>query len=582
MTLFHYFDKTWRKTSILFVFMLICTVVSAQGQVPLELEVGGLFASGDFFVAIIGGIVLAFAFQLLLTNLSAAIGLNAASTVTSSSHSSGTESGSSGSSMHEKADSVHETMRTISSAFGIWTVVTVSLSLFFASWLAVELAGAVNVLGAVVVALVTWGLFYLISVTLETATAASILSSLASASKELLNSISETTASVFTKSEESRQADTAAAVTAAVKEELFGKIKLNKTISEFLDQIVAEMGPERYREELAELLDHAEVRTYMRENRFDPETTQLIHELKMKPHEFNREKARSVAMRVKEAFSGAKEEMHTEKPRAEKAIDTAMRVGGMSNEEAEATRHRVEDYLRRTGKAELNPEGIKHDFEQLLSEPKAGAQALKARLNAVDRDTVTAVLTQRQDMSPEEAQRTADRVFVIVEDIRDKTHAATETSKAKVEETENKVLDKVEGYLASLDRPSETLEPEAVRHDIEMLFHDPKEGAEALLHRAETLDRQDVVALLESKRGIDREKAERIVDQIMESRDRAVAKLRHMKEEVERRLEQAKQEALHQANEVRKTAATAAWWMFACGVVSAIAAALGGWVGVLT
>ncbi len=104
----------------------------------------------------------------------------------------------------------------------------------------------------------------------------------------------------------------------------------------------------------------------------------------------------------------------------------------------------------------------------------------------------------------------------------------------------------------------------------------------ALFDRAKSLERQDIVALIESKRDIDREHANKIVDEIMAARERMIAKAQKMKDDIEKRLEQARRDAMHQADEMRKTAAVAAWWIFASSVVSGLAAALGAWVAVLT
>ena len=57
----------------------------------------------------------------------------------------------------------------------------------------------------------------------------------------------------------------------------------------------------------------------------------------------------------------------------------------------------VQSYLRDTGKGELNPEGIKRELELMLNNPQAGSSALKSRLANFDRDTLTQLLTQRQE-----------------------------------------------------------------------------------------------------------------------------------------------------------------------------------------
>jgi hypothetical protein len=69
-----------------------------------------------------------------------------------------------------------------------------------------------------------------------------------------------------------------------------------------------------------------------------------------------------------------------------------------------------EDYLRNTNKEELNPEGIKRDLQQLFNDPREGLKSVSDRLSHFDRDTLVSLLSQREDISEEEANRIADNV----------------------------------------------------------------------------------------------------------------------------------------------------------------------------
>ena len=60
------------------------------------------------------------------------------------------------------------------------------------------------------------------------------------------------------------------------------------------------------------------------------------------------------------------------------------------------------------------------------------------------------------------------------------------------------------------------------------------------------------------------------------ARDEVVRKANEIEMKIKLKLDEAKEEALAQAEGVRKTAASAAWWLFIASVVSAIASAVGG------
>ena len=110
---------------------------------------------------------------------------------------------------------------------------------------------------------------------------------------------------------------------------------------------------------------------------------------------------------------------------------------------------------------------------------------------------------------------------------------------------------------------------EGIKHDIQMLFHDPKAGADALIRRLRAMDRDTLKAIIASRRDVSEEDAEHIVSQMERARDETIAKYERMKEEVQHRIEDAKDRALREAEETRKAARNAAWWTFGSALTSA-------------
>ena len=70
----------------------------------------------------------------------------------------------------------------------------------------------------------------------------------------------------------------------------------------------------------------------------------------------------------------------------------------------------VEEYLRSTGKDELNPDGIKRDLKTLLSEPNEGIGRIRSRVAKFDRDTLVQLLSGRPEFSEGEVNSVVDSV----------------------------------------------------------------------------------------------------------------------------------------------------------------------------
>ena len=258
-----------------------------------------------------------------------------------------------------------------------------------------------------------------------------------------------------------------------------------------------------------------------------------------------------------------------------KIANAPRRAAIRTQEKVQDFQSSVADYLRSTDKAELSPTGIKRDVQLLLNDPRAGAESLKDRLSQFDRSTLTALLTQREDISEEDVDRVVDQIL----EVRDSVMTQLQKVQDVVKSAIDRVLAKVKAYLDSLDRPE--LAYAGIKRDINTLFDDPQAGFDALKDRFSSVDRDTMIALMSSRRDISEADADRIISQIERTRDRALQRAERIQTETAMRVEAAKRQAARQVEETRKAAAAASWWLFLTASVSAIVSAIGGMLGVV-
>ncbi len=252
------------------------------------------------------------------------------------------------------------------------------------------------------------------------------------------------------------------------------------------------------------------------------------------------------------------------------------RLATRTQQRAETFKAYLEEYLRQTGKEELNPEGIKRDLQLLLHDPRVGVESFSDRLSHFDRSTIIALLKIREDISDEEAARIADNIV----SVRDQFVEQVRNIQRGIQDAIDGVFGRIRNYLNSLDRPE--LNYDSIKRDVRTFFDDPQAGFDALRDRLSSFDRDTLVAIMSSREDISQEDANRIIDQIERARNTVLQRAERIQHEAQRRLEQVKHQAQRQAEETRKAAATAAWWLFATAIVSAIFAALGGAIAVIT
>lgn len=256
-------------------------------------------------------------------------------------------------------------------------------------------------------------------------------------------------------------------------------------------------------------------------------------------------------------------------------LRTPQRLARRVQTRAQSFEAAIEDYLRSTDKAELNPEGIKRDLRLLLDDPRLGGQRLRDRLASMDRDTAVALLAQRQDMSQAEAEAAVDQVFAVRDQILEQLQSVQE----RVKQIIKSILARVRDYLNSLGRPE--LNYYGIKRDLKQLFDDPQAGAAALQERLSQVDRGTLVALMSSHDAISEEDANRVIDQVEGARDAAIHRAQRIEAEVESRVSEMKLKAQEQFEETRDAAAAAAWWLFGTATISAAVSALAGGLAVM-
>ncbi|MEB3359669.1 MAG: MFS transporter, partial [Synechococcales bacterium] len=255
-------------------------------------------------------------------------------------------------------------------------------------------------------------------------------------------------------------------------------------------------------------------------------------------------------------------------------VRAPQRLATRARDQVQDVQSTLTDYLKNTDREELNPDGIQRDLRLLLRQPQTGLEQWRDRLSHVDRDTLVSLLSQREDISEDEANRIIDQV----EDVRHQILHQLQGAKDQVQSTTQATIDSIFGsirnYFNDLERPE--LNYDAIKQDMRTLFDDPEAGFAALQYRLSQFDRDTLTALLSTRTDISEEQANRVIDQIESARDSVLNQAQRLQEETEKRVNALKQEAKEQADEVRKTVATAAWWLFGTAITSVATAAIAG------
>ncbi|MEN9869738.1 MAG: hypothetical protein RLZZ171_721 [Cyanobacteriota bacterium] len=333
------------------------------------------------------------------------------------------------------------------------------------------------------------------------------------------------------------------------------------SISEYLRNTnLEELNPEGIQQDLTKLLDNPKEGALALRDRLSQVDRETLVKLLSQREDLSEEQVNQTIDQVEEAIQNI--------------VRAPQRLAKRTTKQVLDFEANLENYLRNTDKEELNPEGIKRDLQILVQDPRVGMGTLLERVSQFDRETLVAVLSQREDISEEEANQIVDRIV----SVRDSIQEQFQQIQQKMQSILDSIFGKVRDYLNSLERPE--LNYEGIKQDFSQIFDDPKVGFEALRDRLSEFDRDTLVAVLSSREDISPEQADQIVARIEEARNSVLHQAERIQQETQKRLNAIKAEAKRQAKDTRKAVTDAAWWLFGASFTSLVASAIAGFVAV--
>ena len=530
-----------------------------------------LLEETNFFIAVVAGVLLALGFQLLLTAFSVAGGITAVGNIRKKGHNDSSKDRQKA--HHDNDDDNDDGMNVaqkVSTGLGVWTLVTTSIALFFASLLAVKLGfiGA-NFIGATL-GLVTWAAFFMVVTYFEINMITSLVGGLASTVKSSLSSAG----SVFSKSDSGVAKDVARTKAKTEAKEMrkqFEKLFSTHDVDKKVEDYVKELKPQRIdiqnlKKQIKDLLTDLQV-TEKADFDYPNSVKKLILEEADKSTLSKEDKKA-----IKDHVNGIKDIAQSDASPEEKAKRGVEELTPADREQIDKYQGKIREALKNTNNRELQPDKLEQDLKRILNEPKEATSIAKAKASAFDRDTLVKLLASQNmdereaDQRVSQAEKVLSKVQSFFSDGQASAQAKTGEAQQKTDDLQAKVKAMFAGGTNDLNR---------IYSDFTSIFQESGAGPN-LKYKLEHYNKQEMITMISNRTSLTREEAEPIADKIVSARNAVLDKAYDIQIKVNEKMAEAKDKALIAAEESRKAAATAAWWLVATGVVSAVASAVGG------
>jgi hypothetical protein len=220
-----------------------------------------ILSGSQGFLALVAGLVLALAFQLLLTNFFIALGISY----------SDSEDQSDADSSDDASDTLENRINKIETVVGLRTLGTVSTGLFIACFLAVKLCQLDDVFLGAVLGLTIWGAYFSLLVWISSTTAGSLIGSVLDAATSGLQGIVGTaTVALGAKTVSDQVVSSAETAVVAVRRELGSAVdstSIRQAIDNYLKQLqLPEADRQEIRNEFEKLVVDPEMKSIARSN----------------------------------------------------------------------------------------------------------------------------------------------------------------------------------------------------------------------------------------------------------------------------------------------------------------------------
>lgn len=559
------------KRILTLALVLLLTLPSFATSTQIEVDTATI--NSQFFVAIIAGVLLALIFQVLLTALSVALGISMIGNLKQSYVDNKVKPTSNNDdyTFDQDYSSGTSTGVKVSSAFGIWSLITTALALFGACALALNLSFFGSVASNITVALVIWALFFLILFYLETRIVNTVVGGLVTTATSGLKSSANSIKELFTSSPEKKVQTTINNTIDKIRKEFDVNIDtsdLSNVLDKFLNKVDNKLPD--YNTIKSDMESIAKKSKSKNTSGKYMAIQQVLTEAIKKADASDAKASEGKVNQLKDVLSDLKQAYTSDSSTIEGVKDVVANYTSVEKSQIDEKINQVRDYIKSATPDTLSKDAISEDLNKIISDPKSIGAVLSSKFDEFDKDKIVEALSQNTSLDKGQLNNYADNI----ESTINKAKNAIEendlnTIKASAEKS-------IANFFNSTDR--DELKYDDLKKDLNAIYNNPKDSLSIVKSRLSKMDADTIKALVTNNKYIDEKHIDSISSQINNTFDSIKTQVSSIEQKAHEQFEMTKRKAVIQAEHARKTAASAAWWLVITVIVSGGAAMLGAWI----
>jgi len=569
-----------KKLTITMLFLLVG--ISTYAQESDFDQLAETVITPQFFITVIAGVILALGFQFILTALSVAAGITAIgdvkkSYIKSKNHTAGKEHFNDNSNDKEEDDDNVSTGTMVTSAFGIWSTLTLAVSLFGATAFAMNLSLVANPLIAVTLALVIWATFFILLFYLEAKVVNTFVGGLINAATAGLRSSAGAVKDMFAPSEASKVEHMADHTIEKIRKEFQNGLDSNmlgNAVDEFFTKFDKKVpNYDKVKKDIEKIVnDSVEKSNDDSSNSSSPgkwmAVQSVLNNAIGEASNDDSEEGKSKTEQLKKLQKELKEAYGEGDNNEEKVQKVVAKLTPVEEEEVSNYISKIKDFISTDGSGDLSDQDFTKRIQEIVSNPKVEASKIGDRLSELDRDAIIALVTKNTSIDRTQAEQYADKIEKTVRRLQ--LELGGNANDGVVAD----IKDKVQSILAGLssDNDNTGVNFSGLTQIVQDKLDNPNDSLDAIKSRLQNASKEDVIAIITGNTRIDRKDFDQVAQSIDDARNNVLDRINKIEDTAKSRLKMMERKAVIQAEHARETAASAAWWLVVSAVFSAIAA----------
>ena len=575
---------------------LACTgTLVAQNDTALVTDI---VATPNYFLVVLFGVMLAIGFQFLLTSLSVAIGVSAIPNLKKTyAHARfGASDGSDNNNddWNETNDSA-ATGVVVSSALGIWNVITAAISLFGATALALTLTPVVTTTIAITLGLTIWAVFYLLMFYFEGRMVGTAIGSLIGTAMSGIRAAGDTVKGMFAPSPVSQVQSVADNTIEKLRKEMDATFDTN-AISDAIDNFTNKVN-KNLDKNLGQVPSYDKIKADLKEV------------VKSGGSESNPAKWTAIQSAIQTAIDGGddsdgdddkgsegggdkiaqlKELLAEAKKAAGKGSSNGSGSKGGISKQVKAYQDKVAKYLETAAPEDFDTDKLNENIQKLGSDPRGAALGIAEQFDQVDQDMIVAAISKNTSLDKKQIQGYVDKATSVLSSFSGGNDDGNNGGQGGVAIISNKATNLLDTFQSSVTsfigggggNRSSSRGAGNLQNDFMKMFNNPSDSIDIISKRLDSYDRETLVTTLTNNTSLTQADINNYVGQVETARNQVKDQVQAIKDKANSAMNQTARRAAIEADHARKTAVAASWWLFTAIVASGVAAVFGAITGI--